>query len=345
MMAALSEEVLARGRVLTERLETVGEVLTEALREENRAIKELQNAKAGESGRREKMVQHILLRKILSVDRGDSGKLLRGVRALMESVVTIALSVRADGLEGQPADSPDSNSGSGATTALTLVGGQLDVAEQRLGKIELRAGQLQLIGGPRLNEVDSDDSDEDVGKEGAAAGGADGAEAGEAAALTALAEQPAAGMSRERLLSLGTMVAEMRTLESSVEFHTALLSAHRKLAAERPPPVSGARATAEAGDQQQLQYSRTNFSYGSTPHSSWLALFEQCAPLRAAVGDMLSLRGVPEAVDEYCVFGSSLGWLCFYGCLTFGAKNGSSFFEFSLCLSRACLGKIIVLCI
>ena len=92
-MAALSEEVLARGRVLTERLETVGEVLTEALREENRAIKELQNAKAGESGRREKMVQHILLRKILSVDRGDSGKLLRGVRALMESVVTIATEI------------------------------------------------------------------------------------------------------------------------------------------------------------------------------------------------------------------------------------------------------------
>eukprot|EP01043_Picozoa_sp_COSAG02_P093495 COSAG02_NODE_30007_length_559_cov_0.550000_1_plen_79_part_00 len=72
-MAALSEEVLARGRVLTERLETVGEVLTEALREEPRAIKELQNAKAGEIGRREKMVQHILLRKILSFFQAEDG--------------------------------------------------------------------------------------------------------------------------------------------------------------------------------------------------------------------------------------------------------------------------------
>ena len=25
--------------------------------------------------------------------------------------------------------------------------------------------------------------------------------------------------------------------------------------------------------------------------------------------------------DEYCVFGSSLGWLCFYGALTFGLRS------------------------
>ena len=70
--ALLSEQVLARGRGLIERLEIVGEALTEALREENRKIKALQDEKAGESERRQKMVQHILFRKILSVDREGS---------------------------------------------------------------------------------------------------------------------------------------------------------------------------------------------------------------------------------------------------------------------------------
>ena len=77
----LSEKILARGRGLIERLEIVGEVLTEALREENQKIKALQDEAAGQSERRQQMIHHILLRKILSVDRGDSGKLLRGTKA------------------------------------------------------------------------------------------------------------------------------------------------------------------------------------------------------------------------------------------------------------------------
>ncbi len=326
--ALLSEQVLARGRGLIERLEIVGEALTEALREENRKIKALQDEKAGESERRQKMVQHILLRKILSVDRGDSGKLLRGIKALMETVVTIALSVRADGVEcevdsGADEDTSNSSSaGTNASTALTLVGGQLDVAEQRLGKIELRAGQLQLIGGPRLDGTLSDDSDDADGNTNTSAD--DGVDA-EAVALASLADRPARGMDRERLLRLGSMVAEMRVLESSVEFHTALLSAHRKLATKGTKSEDAANEEGEPqrqSQQQLLQYSRTNFSYGSTPHRSWLALFEQCAPLRAAVDDILALRGVCDSrsVDEYCVFGSSLGWLCFYGYFTFGLR-------------------------
>ena len=102
-------------------------------------------------------------------------------------------------------------------------------------------------------------------------------------------------MSRDLLLVLGDMVAEMRDVESSVEFHTALLSAHRKLGVAGPAAAAG--SAEEAAD---LQYSRTNFSYGSTPHGSWLALFEQCQPLRAAVDEMIALRGSADATDEYC---------------------------------------------
>ncbi len=323
--ALLSEQVLSRSRGLIDRLEVVGEALTEALREENRKIKALQAEEPGESQRRERMVQHILLRKILSVDRGDSGKLLRGIKALMESVVAIALSVRAEGVMDAADDEPagGSNAETNASTALTLVGGQLDVAEQRLVKIELRAGQLQLIGGPRLDGALSDDSEAADGNPEASTD--DGVDA-EADALASLADHPARGMDRGWLLRLRSMVAEMRVLESSVEFHTALLSAHRKLATNGTKSEDAAdeigQLQHEHQKQQPLQYSRTNFSYGSTPHSSWLALFEHCAPLRAAVDDMLALRGVSDSrsVDEYCVFGSSLGWLCFYGCLTFGLR-------------------------
>jgi hypothetical protein len=162
------------------------------------------------------------------------------------------------------------------------------VAEQRLGKIEVRAAQLQLIGGPRLDGVRSEDSD---GADEPTEASADGDVDGEALALASLADHPARGMDRKKLLSLGSMVAEMRALESSVEFHTALLAAHRKLAAVETGEDDATQKN------QTLQYSRANFSYGSTPHSSWLALFQQ-----------------------YCVFGSSLGWLCFYGCLTFGLR-------------------------
>lgn len=331
MAAALSEEILAHGRGLIERLEIVGEVLTEALREQNRKIKELQDAKSGDRERRQQVVQHILLRKILSVDRGDSGKLLRGIKALMESVVTIALSVRADTCSErqQPSECGDpTTEGTNAFTALKLVGGQLDMADQRLGKIELRAGQLQLIGGPQLDGELSDESDDTDGGSNSLANDSKGdsadnnAVASDAAALASLADQPGRGMEQGRLLLLGAMVAEMRVLESSVEFHTALLSAHRKLAAEGNNK-GGIPTMTDEPQRQRLQYSRTNFSYGSTPHSSWLALFDQCAPLRAAVDDMLGIRGAVDSqrsLDEYCVFGSSLGWLCFYGCLTFGLR-------------------------
>jgi hypothetical protein len=161
---------------------------------------------------------------------------------VMESVVTIALSVRADGL-GSKGGADGGGEGSrskkagGASAALKLVDGQLDVAEQRLGKIELRAGQLQLIGGPRLEASDSDDSDAEEGAAGSAAAGDSAADpqAAEQAALATLFTSPTAGMElsagwSERLVALGEMVAEMRAVESSVEFHTALLSAVRSQA-------------------------------------------------------------------------------------------------------------------
>ena len=114
-----------------------------------------------------------------------------------------------------------------------------------------------------------------------------------------------------------------QVIENSVEFHSALLSAHRKLGVATASDGNSAAAEAAAdgggGVAAQLQYSRRNFSYGSTPHSSWLAVFEYYPPLRAAIEDMRSGRCAGH--DEYCVFGSSLGWLCFYASLTYGVHT------------------------
>ena len=251
--AELSERVLQRGRRLTERSEAARGVVQAALREENRAIAELQEAQQAAAERqqpqREALVEHILLRKILSVDFGDAGKLLRALRAILESAVAVALTARSG--SGTPQSACD---------ALAAVDEKLDAVEARLVKIEVRAAQLQHIGGPAAAAAQADEPAPTPGGEGDALVASSAADFAPAEALRKLEE----------------VVSQLRAIESSVEFHTALLSAHRSLAGPN------AEATVVGG----LVYSRSNFSYGSTPHASWLALFEQCEPLRTAVSEM-----------------------------------------------------------
>eukprot|EP01045_Picozoa_sp_COSAG04_P004508 COSAG04_NODE_196_length_20686_cov_2.719823_13_plen_293_part_00 len=250
--AELSERVLQRGRRLTERSEAARGVVQAALREENRAIAELQEAQQAaerQQQQREALVEHILLRKILSVDFGDAGKLLRALRAILESAVAVALTARSG--SGTPQSACD---------ALAAVDEKLDAVEARLVKIEVRAAQLQHIGGPAAAAAQADEPAPAPG--------------GEEEVL--VASGAAEFASAEALRKLEEVVSQLRAIESSVEFHTALLSAHRSLAGPK------AEATVVGG----LVYSRSNFSYGSTPHASWLALFEQCEPLRQAVSEM-----------------------------------------------------------
>lgn len=60
-------------------------------------------------------------------------------------------------------------------------------------------------------------------------------------------------------------------------------------------------------------YSAENFSYGSTPYSSWVELFKECDRLCSKMEEMSDA----SSSQSYVVWGSSVGWLVFYGALTF----------------------------
>ena len=312
-----SEQVLRRGRELMARAQAAVVALTAAVRKENAAIKAMR-ADLKTQGQKKLLVERIMLRKIISVDRSDAIKLRSALQTLLESAVAIALSVRASESKGE-------DGGKGARLALKMLDGQLSTAESRLEKIEVR--QEQVIGGSSAAILAAT----------AAGGGAiDAAEANqrERESLEALAAAPPPTVVPAGLAALPALVSEMRSIESSVEFHTALLSAHRSLG------VANASALSDP-----TEYSRTNFSYGSTPHSSWLAVFEQCPPLMATVQEMRRQTAgravaMQQRQNEYCVFGSSLGWLCFYASLTFGLRStGYELVKPLVSLSRSLQGR------
>ena len=62
-------------------------------------------------------------------------------------------------------------------------------------------------------------------------------------------------------------------------------------------------------------WSSENFSYGSTPFSSWIELFVRCPELKTRA-QTLKRDGL-----AYVVFGSSAGWLVFYGAFALGASS------------------------
>ena len=62
-------------------------------------------------------------------------------------------------------------------------------------------------------------------------------------------------------------------------------------------------------------WSSENFAYGSTPFSSWIELFVRCPELKTRA-QTLKRDGL-----AYVVFGSSAGWLVFYGAFALGASS------------------------
>ncbi|GBG92057.1 hypothetical protein CBR_g54312 [Chara braunii] len=76
-----------------------------------------------------------------------------------------------------------------------------------------------------------------------------------------------------------------------------------------------------------------NFAYGSTPYSSWRQLF-----VHPVVQD--SVVDALKDDKEYIVWGSSLGWLAFYGNLTYGLRTaGYELLESRVRIAKALTNK------
>ena len=82
--------------------------------------------------------------------------------------------------------------------------------------------------------------------------------------------------------------------------------------------------------------SSSTFAYGSTPLATWSELFARCDELRARAMSLGS-----ENLD-YVVFGSSLGWLVFYGALTLRARSHKGFEILQTLHDQACRVKATV---
>ena len=100
--------------------------------------------------------------------------------------------------------------------------------------------------------------------------------------------------SSERAESLQGVLRALRAAEESAAFALGLWRETREVAAR-----SG--------------YSSQNFAYGSTPLASWHAVFSS-APLADAAARCRA------AGRDYVVWGSSIGWLLFYGALGLGLR-------------------------
>jgi hypothetical protein len=96
--------------------------------------------------------------------------------------------------------------------------------------------------------------------------------------------------------ALSALVTDLRAAEASFDFQRTLMQAHQRLGTT-------------------TEYSRDNFAYGSTPWQSWIQLHTDpgCHELATAVR---RCAAAGSSLPEYIVFGSSLGWLCFYAALS-----------------------------
>jgi hypothetical protein len=122
----------------------------------------------------------------------------------------------------------------------------------------------------------------------------------EAAALGAAVLDPPAGSTSARMRALAVLVDDLRVAEGSFEFQRTLMQAHQRLGST-------------------TAYSRDNFAYGSTPWQSWIKVHTDpgCRELAAAVQ---RCAAAGSALPEYVVFGSSLGWLCFYAAFSLSVR-------------------------
>merc|ERR1712166_92629 len=94
---------------------------------------------------------------------------------------------------------------------------------------------------------------------------------------------------------VAAVVGHLKQREKSLDFQMKLV-------------VESQRANISSG------YSRENFSYGTTPYASWLQLFQLPCVTQA-------IERIQKEQLEYTVWGSSAGWLAFYGALTFGVRT------------------------
>ena len=125
--------------------------------------------------------------------------------------------------------------------------------------------------------------------------------AAEKESLSAAASQPPLGSDTESIRLLTLVVDHLRQIEVDHSFQSSLAVAHRRLGAT-------------------TDYSRENFAYGSTPFSSWLKLHtDGGGDALASAVNACSLSSGPHC-SEYVVFGSSLGWLCFYAGFALGVR-------------------------
>jgi hypothetical protein len=201
-----------------------------------------------------------------------------GMERMSEQVVALAVKLRSLQLE-QPSAS--------ASAAYGRVGAAVTAFSTAIAKLEAKHviahGQL-----PELAHVLAGDDAADTFREQLLAEEDEALELHIERARTGTGGLP--GLS-ERLEVLSRLIERLRATEESLDFHAALLQCHARLSSE-------------------LGYSETNFSYGSTPFHAWCALHTACPELDHA------MRACGSE-DECVVFGSSLGWLCFYASLTY----------------------------
>lgn len=116
---------------------------------------------------------------------------------------------------------------------------------------------------------------------------------------------------------LGAVIRRLREMETSLEFQAALAGEAAQLSGAHVQEEDG--VTASGGGGSGRRYTPDNFAYGSTPYTSWLQLVchtEVAARLRG--GAMQGGGSGSGRPGECVVWGSSSGWLLFYGALTCG---------------------------
>ncbi|QDZ22075.1 hypothetical protein HOP50_06g46160 [Chloropicon primus] len=98
---------------------------------------------------------------------------------------------------------------------------------------------------------------------------------------------------------LERVVEELDGLQKTMSFQSELL-----------------RCQEEASASGGGQYSKENFAYGTTPLASFMTVFSD-----ETVKEKVERCRLEQADQVYTVWGSSIGWLAFYGRLAFGLRT------------------------
>ena len=180
-IAERCDPVMIRGRELLERVQVVGGLFTLKLRECSQLLTEMRNATPAEGGDkvqaagRTVVVQQVMLRKVLAVDRGQAATLARSINAMLDGIADLA----------DQKDGPRAQADTSAVEKLADYSGMLNTARTRLEKLEERATQLKDgVFEALLEQSDDDSSDEEKDTQRDAGGGGGGGGGGGQAAGT-----------------------------------------------------------------------------------------------------------------------------------------------------------------